>query len=135
MRTLLFTLLISFSVTALADWLRIEETSHSESQLYIDPDSVKQTGPMAIMRRVSEIRNYAEADSDKVKSVKRLAEYDCMDRRHRVLQESGFTGDWARGEPVNLRGLNNADGQWRPIEAKSTAEIILNELCPQMNDG
>lgn len=135
MRTLLFVLLISVSVTALADWLPIEKASDLESQLYIDPDSVKQTGPMAIMRRIWELKNYAVADNDMVKSVKRLAEYDCMDRRYRVLQESGFSGDLAEGEPVNLRGLDNADGQWRPIQSGSTAEIILDELCPHLNDG
>lgn len=134
MRTLLLLLLICFSASASADWVRVGETNHPEPQIYIDPDSVKQTGPMAIMRRVMELRNYSKADTDKVKSVKRLAEYDCMDRRHRVLQEFGYSADWAKGESIDLRGIDNPDRQWQAIKAGSVAEGIFVELCPQMND-
>ena len=134
MRTLLFVLMISFSSTALADWERIGEASQSESQLYIDTESVKQTGPMAIMRRVWELKKYAIADNDMIKSVKRLAEYDCMDRQYRVLQELGFTDELATGEPVHVTGLDNPDRQWRSIQFGSAAEIIFDKLCPHMND-
>ena len=135
MKTVLFTLLISVSITAMADWIRIEEENHLEDQLYIDPESVKQTGPMAIMRRVWELQNYAVKRIDLVKSVKRFTEYDCMNRQYRVLQEFRFTESHAKGEEVNFRALDDADKKWQSIQSGSAAEIILNELCPHVNDG
>jgi len=103
MKTLFLLLLFSFSQAALADWSRVAETSHPEPQQYLDLDSVKQTGPMAIMRRVWELRNYSTPHHDKVRSIKRLSEYDCMDRRHRVVQELWFTDPWAKVRTCHRR--------------------------------
>ena len=135
MKPLFLLLLLSFCQSALADWSRIAEKSHPEPQQYIDLDSVKQTGPMAIMRRVWELRNYSKPVQDGVRSVKRLSEYDCMDRRHRVLQELWFTEQWAKGENVAPGRQDNGEPAWRPIEAKSVNEIIFDEVCPSGNDG
>jgi len=135
MKTLFLLLLFSFSQAALADWSRVAETSHPEPQQYLDLDSVKQTGPMAIMRRVWELRNYSTPHHDKVRSIKRLSEYDCMDRRHRVVQELWFTDPWAKGENVPPPLRDDAELAWRPIEPRSINEIILDEMCPHENDG
>jgi len=135
MKTLFLLLLFSFSQAALADWSRVAETSHPEPQQYLDLDSVKQTGPMAIMRRVWELRNYSTPHHDKVRSIKRLSEYDCMDRRHRVVQELWFTDPWAKGENVPPLLRDDAELAWRPIAPRSINEIILDEMCPHENDG
>ena len=135
MKTLFLLLLFSFSQAALADWSRVAETSHPEPQQYLDLDSVKQTGPMAIMRRVWELRNYSTPHHDKVRSIKRLSEYDCMDRRHRVVQELWFTDPWAKGESVPPPLRDDAELAWRPIAPRSINEIILDEMCPHENDG
>ena len=135
MKTLFLLLLFSFSQAALADWSRVAETSHPEPQQYLDLDSVKQTGPMAIMRRVWELRNYSTPHHDKVRSIKRLSEYDCMDRRHRVVQELWFTDPWAKGENVPPPLRDDAELAWRPIAPRSINEIILDEMCPHENDG
>ena len=135
MKTLFLLLLFSFSQAALADWSRVAETTHPEPQQYLDLDSVKQTGPMAIMRRVWELRNYSTPHHDKVRSIKRLSEYDCMDRRHRVVQELWFTDPWAKGESVPPPLRDDAELAWRPIAPRSINEIILDEMCPHENDG
>ena len=135
MKTLLLFLLLSCCHAASADWSRIAEKSHPEPQQYIDLDSVKQTGPMAIMRRVWELSNYSKPVHDGVQSAKRLSEYDCMDRRHRVLQEVWFAEPWAKGENVTPRRKDNTEPAWRSIEKKSINEIIFDEVCPSGNDG
>ena len=135
MKSLFFLLIFSLSQTAFADWSRVGEKSHPEPHHYVDLDSVKQTGPMAIMRRVWELRNFSKPDNNNVKSVKRLSEYDCMDRRHRLIQELWFTEHWAKGDNVVSPVRGDAELAWRPIELKSIDEIILDEMCPHENDG
>ncbi len=73
MRKLILLALLSFCQLAFADWSRIAEKSHPEPQQYIDLDSVKQTGPMAIMRRVWELRNFSKPVNGGVRSIKRLS--------------------------------------------------------------
>lgn len=135
MRTLILLALLSFCQLAFADWSRIAEKSHPEPQQYIDLDSVKQTGPMAIMRRVWELRNFSKSLNGGVRSIKRLSEYDCMNQRHRVIQELWFTDPWAQGESVASGRKDEAEPAWHPVKAKSINKVILDELCPHENDG
>ena len=135
MKTLILLALLSFCQLAFADWSRIAEKSHPEPQQYIDLDSVKQTGPMAIMRRVWELRNYSKPVNGGVRSIKRLSEYDCLNHRHRVIQELWFTDPWAQGQQVATGRKDEADPAWRPIKAKSINKVILDEMCPHENDG
>ena len=135
MRTLIMLALLCFCNQAFADWSRIAEKSHLEPQQYVDLGSVKQTGPMAIMRRVWELRNYSKPVHGGVRSIKRLSEYDCMNHRHRVIQEFWFTDLWAQGENMVTSRKDEVEPAWRPIKAKSVNKVILDEMCPHENDG
>ena len=61
MRKFLALILLTVSATAFADWVKVGDTRPLKFEKYIDPDNIKQTGPMAIMRQVWEIGNYFEA--------------------------------------------------------------------------
>ena len=129
MRTLILLALLSFCQLAFADWSRIAEKSHPEPQQYIDLDSVKQTGPMAIMRRVWELRNFSKPVNGGVRSIKRLSEYDCMNQRHRVIQELWFTDPWAQGESVASGRKDEAEPACRTLNSKSINTFMLVEMC------
>ena len=134
MRKFLPALLFLVCLSASAEWIRIGEKTHTTVEKYIDNETVRQSGPMAIMRQVWELDHYSIGEKDKAKSVKILAEYDCKDRRRRVLTELRFSELWATGESL-VPSTQHDKGQhteraWTKIEPQSISEIIIDEICP-----
>jgi hypothetical protein len=135
MRKLLPLILLPLCLNAAAEWVKVGDTRQLKFEKYIDPDDIKQSGPMAIMRQVWEIRNNLEPGSDRVASVKTLAEYDCQNRQLRVQKEFWFTEPWAKGKDVTPAHLNQAPSDWSAITPNSTGGAIIDIVCPSGNDG
>lgn len=91
---------------------------------------MRQTGPMNTMRRVWELSNLANGVPNKVLSTKAQVEYDCKDRRVRVLEEARFSEHWAQGENLTLKGLEIKTGNWSAISKGSVSDTIFNRVCP-----
>jgi hypothetical protein len=135
MRKLLPLMLLPVCITAAAEWVKVGDTRHLKFEKYIDPDTLKQSGPMAIMRQIWEIGNFLEPGSDRVASVKTLAEYNCQTRQLRVLQEFRFTEPWAKGKEVTPANLNQAPSDWSAIAPNSVGDAIIDIVCPSGEDG
>lgn len=135
MRKLLPLILLPLCVTAAAEWVKVGDTRQLKFDKYIDPDTVKQSGPMAIMRQVWEIGNFLEPGSDRVASVKTLAEYNCQTRQLRVLQEVRFTEPWAKGKDITPANLNQTPSDWIAITPNSVGGAIIDIVCPSGEDG
>ncbi len=135
MRKLLPLILLPVCITAAAEWVKVGDTGQLKFEKYIDPDNVKQSGPMAIMRQAWEISNYLEPGKDGVASVKTLAEYDCQTRQLRVLKEFRFTEPWAKGKDITAANLNQAPSDWGAITPNSVGAAIIDIVCPSGEDG
>jgi hypothetical protein len=135
MRTLLALLLLSFCVAASAEWVRVGDARLATLEKYIDPDNVKQTGPMAIMRQLWEISNFTEPEKDGALSAKILAEYDCQNRRHRTLEQHRFTEAWARGRQLKPADLNQTATAWSAITPSSINAAVIDIVCPGGDDS
>ena len=135
MRKLLPLMLLPVCITAAAEWVKVGDTRQLKFEKYIDPDTVKQSGPMAIMRQVWEIGNLLEPGADRVASVKTLAEYNCQTRQLRVLQEVRFTEPWAKGKDITPANLNQAPSDWIAITPNSVGGAIIDIVCPSGEDG
>ena len=135
MRTLLALLLLSFCVAASAEWVRVGDARLATLEKYIDPDNVKQTGPMAIMRQLWEISNFTEPEKDGALSAKILAEYDCQNRRYRTLEQHRFTEAWARGRQLKPPDLNQTATAWSAITPSSINAAVIDIVCPGGDDS
>lgn len=135
MRQLMPLLLLTICVNAFAEWVKVGDTHQLGFEKYIDPDNVKQTGPMAIMRQVWEIGNYSQPTKDGVVSVQTLVEYNCQTRELRVVKEQWFTEAWAKGKEVTAANLNQAVSAWSPITPNSVGAVIIDMACPDGRDG
>lgn len=134
MKKLLPLLILPICFSAFADWVRVGETNTLNFEKFIDPENVKQSGPMAIMRQVWEISNYLQKGSDETVSEKVLAEYDCQNHRVRLLKHLKFTGLWSTGSELLPGNLNQTESNWTSIEPKSIEEEIINMVCPDGRD-
>ena len=126
-------LLLLISATASAEWEKVKGAAGTSVEKFIDTETMRQTGPMNTMRRVWEISNLAKGSSNKALSIKSQVEYDCKDRRVRVLEENYFSEHWAKGDDVAGIAPNNKLGDWSGIAKGSIQETIFNRVCP--NDG
>ena len=130
MKKLFPLLAILVSATVSADWVKIPGATDAASEKFIDLKAIRQTGPMNTMRRVWEISNRVKAAPDKVLSTKNHVEYDCKDRRVRVLEESNFSEHWAQGENLTSAVLDPKPGSWSDLTKGSLSETIFNRVCP-----
>ena len=130
MKKLFPLLAILLSATVSADWVKIPGATDTASEKFIDMKAIRQTGPMNTMRRVWEISNLMKATPNKVLSTKNHVEYDCKDRRVRVLEESKFSEHWARGDNLTLTGHDIKPGNWSDLSKGSVSETIFNRVCP-----
>lgn len=133
MKKLFALLLIFFSVTASAEWVKIDRATNTASEKFIDPKSVRQTGPMNTMRRVWELSNLSKRAPNNAMSIKSLNEYDCKDRRIRVIKESYFSEHGAEGETLAAIAQDAKASDWSEIVKGSIGETIFNRVCP--SDG
>jgi hypothetical protein len=122
-------------MTASAEWVKVGDTRALKFEKYIDPDTVKQSGPMAIMRQVWELGNLLETGDAGTRSAKTLAEYDCQNRKLRVLKEQWFDQPWAKGNELTPADLNKAASDWDTITPNSVGAAIVDIVCPAGEDG
>ena len=76
------------------------------------------------------MRNFARREAHTALSAKSLWEYDCKDRRVRVLEETYYVGPWAQGDRALSQSKEVQFGVWSPIGKGSPTETIFNRVCP-----
>ena len=130
MKKLLPWIFLVGSTTALADWVKIDSPISSLYEKFIDLNAIRQTGPMNTMRRVWELNNLAKASANNIASVKQQVEYDCKDRRYRVIEESSFSERWAQGESLAAAASSTKAGDWNAIDPGGISQTVFNRVCP-----
>lgn len=114
-----------------AAWTQLDlDSGATDKRRYVDLDTVRQAGPMAIYRQVIELTVYATRLESGVMSILRTAEYDCMGARVRVLTEAGFRAPWADGETASIPLAYRRQGDWSDLSADPAGEVVWNLLCP-----
>ena len=130
MKKLVLVFLFFVTASACAEWLKIEGTADGSPEKFIDTETIRQTGPMNTMRRIWELNHLAVRASDKALSIKNSVEYDCKDRRVRVLEESSFSEHWAQGENLASAVHDSQLVKWNVIGKRSASETIFKRVCP-----
>jgi hypothetical protein len=117
--------------TANAAWTQLDpDSGNTDLRRYIDLGSVRQAGPMAIYRQVSELTVYAVRLESGAMSILRTSEYDCMNARIRVLTEAGFRSPGADGEAASIPPGYRRQGDWYALTTDLADEAVWSLLCP-----
>jgi hypothetical protein len=125
---------IFVSPFALADWQVLSDGGSQDSEHYIDLQNVKQTGPMAIYRQVHVLSQGRAVADNGVLSTLALYEYDCMNTKFRVLQTSGFSRQWAEGQPVTS-SESSGPAEWLALSMQALGKKTFDLLCPDGKDN
>ena len=130
----LFGSLVLASSSVLAEWQSLGGKQSNGRQLFMDPQSVKQAGPMAIYRQVQVLSQGPNLLAPTAASIVTLYEYDCVSFRARVLRVVGFDEPWAAGNTLKLPSPSAAAAQWHTPAEASLAESMADALCPRGED-
>ena len=127
--------LMAISQPVFSEWSKlvnpisqVKQQDEQFSEKFIDMDTVKQTGPMAISRQVMILSQGARTPQGVMSSLS-LYEYDCMNTKLRIINTTSFTEEWAKGEIVALPpapNLRDWDNLPRTVLGKQTFDM----LCP-----
>jgi hypothetical protein len=120
-----FLMMASLLLIATPAWGAWEEIARREGQaLLIDPETIRADGSL---RRVWTMCSYAEPNADGALSSKSLIEYDCAERRYRILTISTHTECMGEGKTLHVEAA--PDPWWRGIAPDTVAAKIISQVC------
>jgi hypothetical protein len=121
MRAVLFCILALIAVPARAEWVKVVESD--KFVFYIDPTTISTNGDI---RRVSELTDLKQQGVGGAMSMRGLTEYDCKERRHRLLSVSAYSGPMVGGQILTS---DDAPDDWSSIATSSTGQTVSKIVC------
>lgn len=131
MKKLLLTLMLAvLSNSAMAEWVEVTKSGERTEEtdfiiVYADPDTIRKTGNKAKMwvlidYKIIEVE-YGAA------SVRQREEYDCKEKKQRILFIAFYTGHIGKGETVLIH--NEPEARWQQLPTGSIGRITLEYAC------
>ena len=106
---------------AWADWVKIGASDSGE--LFLDPETIRKEGHI---RKVWQLQNLNQADDSGALSRRYRKEYDCTDKRDRILSFRKHSGSMATGKILDKGNLADP---WQDIPPGSFSGTALNTVC------
>jgi hypothetical protein len=126
---LLITLLVLSSVPAHAEWVAIENQYQSPGRqtVYVDPHTIRREGHLVTMWQLIDFNTMQGGRSPtRFSSTKIQKEFDCAEKRLRVLGLTDFWGNMGTGEAT---GAAIGGGHWTPVEPESLNHALWTVAC------
>jgi hypothetical protein len=131
-RWLLITSLLLSTVPAYAEWVAFERDylSPGLQTVYIDPDSIRREGNVVMMWQLIDFKwmQGNPRGPTRFLSTKTQKQFDCVDKRFRLLAFTEFSRGMGTGIPRD--GYVNKDN-WLPVEAGSMSHALWEVVCGQ----
>ena len=116
-------LLLTISLCASAEWTYVDGSEGYER--YIERETILRDGKLA---RVWEVDDIDVPDKHGVQSLRSRTEYDCEDRKYRVVYLSGHSDHMSEG---SVLFAGQVDGEWKPVLANSLGELSMDMACEE----
>ena len=125
----LITLLVLSSVPAYAEWVAIEKQYQSPGRqtVYVDPDTIRRKGHLVTMLQLIDFKTMQGGRSPtRFSSTKIQKEFNCVEKRLRVLAFTNFWGNMGTGEAADAA---TGGGHWIPVEPESLNHALWKVAC------
>jgi hypothetical protein len=123
MKKLFLVGLMMIAGSAWAEWVMYTKSKNEEVTHYFDPATIRKDGKM---RRVWQLHDLSERDTNGVMSFRVRTEFDCKQERSRFLSASTHSEPMAAGKVLNTVGESN---DWEDIAPETVSERILKIVC------
>ena len=120
LRAVLATALLLAAHPARAEWLKMGDVP--DAVLYVDPATLRAAGKFT---RVLTLDDLKAAGPGGELSMQFLREFDCAQKRVRVVDASAYSGAMGRGRLLG----SESGGRWNDVIPGTTGEDILRLVC------
>jgi hypothetical protein len=119
-RAVLTALLVLAACPAGAEWLKMGEVP--DAVLYIDPASIREDRTFSTLSTLDDLK---VAGPGGELSMRFVREFDCRQKRVRVIDASAFSGAMGTGRILG----SESGGRWHDVVPGTTGEDILRFVC------
>ena len=122
----LITLLFLNSVPAYAEWVAVEETPGLRT-VYVDPDTIRREGNLVTLWLLMDFKwMQGNRSPSRFLSTKTQKQYDCAEKRLRLLAFTEFSRNMGTGIPAD--GYVDK-GNWVRVEPDSISQALWEVAC------
>ena len=129
----LITLLFLNSVPAYAEWVAVEETPGLRT-VYVDPDTIRREGNLVTLWLLMDFKwmqgnvgmGRFGLDPSRFLSTKTQMQFDCAEKRLRLLAFTEFSRNMGTGIPAD--GYVDT-GNWVPVKPDSMNQALWEDAC------
>ncbi len=128
---LLVTLLVLSRGSAYADWVAIEKEYQSPGlqTVYIDSATIRREGNLVTLVTLTDWEwMQGNRSPSRFHSTRIKKQFDCVDKRFRLLVISDFYGRMGTGKRM-AESLYDSDGDWIPVESESLEQGLWDVAC------
>jgi len=128
-RLLLITLLVLSSGPAYAEWVAVEKNYlvPGLQTVYVDPDTIRREGNLVTMAILIDWKwMQGNRSPSRFYSTKIKKQFDCAEKRLRLLAFRDFYGHMGTGTPV---AAYESEGHWVPVEPESLNQALWEVAC------
>ncbi len=124
MRGLLAIAALVFCCPTFADWIFVEKSDTANH--YIDLETIRRKGGLV---DVWQLTNLNVRDEDGTISRQGLQQFDCRERRWRLLFLSFHSEHWAGGKTIVSESIDNHQSKWEQIPPRTIGDVIHKMVC------
>ena len=122
----LITLLFLNSVPAYAEWVAVEETPGLRT-VYVDPYTIRREGNLVTLWLLMDFKwMQGNRSPSRFLSTKTQMQFDCAEKRLRLLAFTSFSRDMGTGIPA---GGYVDTGNWVPVKPDSMNQALWEVAC------
>jgi hypothetical protein len=125
----LITLLVLSSAPAYAEWVKVDKDYFSPGlwTIYIDPDTIRREGNLVTVWQLVDFKAMQGGRSPtRFFSTKTHKQFDCAEKRFRLLAFTEFTDGMGTGEPTGGYVDKNT---WLLVEPESVSQALWEMMC------
>jgi hypothetical protein len=122
MRKVIVMLLLGLvSNTVMAAWTPVVQ--NGSDSVYADISTISKTGNKV---KMWDLLNMTKHSGDNYLSLKSLQEFDCKERKNRIVSYSTYSGNMGNG---NMVKSSNRAHEWLPVKSGGVMEKLWNTAC------
>jgi hypothetical protein len=120
------TLLVLDSGPACAEWVKVNDSDETGKTVYVDPTTIHRNSNLVKMWQFYDYKTVQTVGGNRFLTAKEQWEFDCAEKRSRVVARKEFSGNMGSGTMVFT---NSEVGKWIPVMPDSIGEIVWNVAC------
>src|ERR1700704_2766723 len=120
------TLLVLSSGPAYAEWVKVSDSDETGKTVYVDPATIRRNSNLVNMWQFYDYKTVQTVGGNRFLTAKEQWEFDCAEKRGRVVARKEFSGNMGSGTMVFT---NSEVGKWIPAIPDSIGQTVWEVVC------